>query len=153
MYVYVYVYTHVCISLYFCVCRVSVLCLSGCLLISVSAFPSKQIKTLVTVWRTVERGLSSPKSSQQPPPGKTGKRTLCTPSHVLTCWVLPPANTQIHQQMKLYNNFNSDSFALWVSSGRVIDIFHNNWTHLYVLVSCRSCWWLLNVTVSGIQAQ
>jgi hypothetical protein len=51
--------------------------------------------------------------------------------------------------MKLHNNFNSDSFTLWIYSGRVIDIIHNNSTHLCVFVSC--CW-LLNMTVSGIPA-
>jgi hypothetical protein len=63
---------------------------------------------------------------------------------------VPPANTQIYRQMKLHNNFNSDSLTLWVYSGRVIDIIHNNLTNLCIFVSCS---WLLNVTVSEIQAQ
>jgi hypothetical protein len=101
---------------------------------------------------TGETGLSAPKSSQQPPPRGDGNKKLCTPSCVLTCGVHPPANTRIHQQMKLQNHYiyNSYSFILQVYSGRVNDVIHNNLTHLCVFVSC---WWLLNMTVSGIQAQ
>jgi hypothetical protein len=62
---------------------------------------------------------------------------------------IPPAKTQIHQLIKLYNNFKSESFTVWIYSGRVTDVIHNNLTHLCVFVSF---YWLLNMTVSGIQA-
>jgi hypothetical protein len=86
MYVFVYGYTHIYVSLYFYVYMVFVLCLSGCMLIPLRECPSLQIKTLVMVQLTGERGLSSSSLI----PGDRGNRKLCTPSCGVTWGVHPP---------------------------------------------------------------
>jgi hypothetical protein len=107
---------------------VFVLCLSEYLLISLSTFPSKQIKTLVNLWLTGER---DELSKGQPAASFHGRQVIGIFALLLVYshgGYFPLANTQIHQMMKLHNNFSSNSFILYVYSGRVIDIIHNNLT-------------------------